>query len=63
MDRMDANPPSAALLEQRIEFVLSGKKVMGNAAREHVDLTRTRAGISGAAAVEPLHANSMRLAG
>ena len=63
MDRMDANPPATALLEQRIEFVLSGKKLMENAAREHVDLMRTRAGISTAAPVGPLQASSMRLAG
>ncbi len=63
MDRMDADPPSAALLEQRIEFVLSGKRAMGEAAREHAELTRTRAGIASTLSIEPLRANSLRLAG
>jgi len=39
LDRMDANPPQAGLLEDRIEFLLSAKAEIGQASRVASELT------------------------
>ena len=46
LDRMDANPPSVGILEDRIDYVRNAKSAMGRAARAVCDLTQNPHGPS-----------------